>query len=319
MQISRPVSSLPHRASLLASARRNAARAGRAIWRAWDRWRDCGTDLLAASLAYYATLSAAPALLLVIRTVGWALGRDEARHQVLEQVRAFTGEETARVMRLTLEGLTRSGSGRLATVLATITLLVTAAKVFAVLREALNRIGGQQASPPASGKRRIGSWLLPYLMVLATGVVFVASLLTSAVLRTIERFFHGLLPGVSVFQALNAVVSFALIALLFAALYRVVPEVPFRRAGVWAGAVAASAMFALSRWALGLYFDWSLLGSAYAKAGSVIVVLLWLYALSIIVLLGAHFAQAWGRWQGLRHSAVTAGQAPAPEASHGPA
>lgn len=250
----------------------------------------------AAALAYYTAFSLGPILLLLVRGLGWLMGESDARRRILSELYYYAGPDLADTIKSVLDQVSRT-DGALATLVAIGTLGFAASRVFTALQTTLNHAWGipHHAGPDRSN--RIRKRVISFLMVAGAGLLFTTSMLISAALGAIERWFEGLLPDLNLFQIANSLVSFALITVVFAAIYRYVPDAPVRWADVWIGAVTASMLFALGRMVLGLYFDWSALGGAYVAAGSLLAVLVWLHFSAIILLVGARITRIHAEFQ----------------------
>lgn len=287
----------PAQAGLLHRVRLGTLCAGRLIRETIVDLRRDPPGMQAAALAYYTAFSLGPIILLLVRGLGWLMGESDARRRILRELYFYAGYETAEVVKSVLEEVTHS-DGAIATLIAIGTLGFAASRVFSALQEALNHAWDVSPNDDYDRRGRMRRRMLSFLMVVGAGVLLVTSMMISAALGAVERWFGGLLPKVYAFQVANGLLSFALLTLVFASIYRYVPDTPVRWSEVWVGAVVASLLFALGRVLLGLYFNWSALGSAYVAAGSVMAVLLWLYFSATILLVGARMtrihAEMWG-------------------------
>jgi membrane protein len=245
----------------------------------------------AAALAYYAAFSLAPLVLLLVRTLGWLVGQGEARERVMQELGHYAGDQTVGVIDAVLRRIVQTDSTA-ATAVALVTLAYGASSMFATLQNTLNREWGERIEARTGRSRRWRKRLLSFLMVLGASLVLVTSILLSAVLSVIERWFAHLLPAADVFQLANTLVSFVLVTAVFALIYRFVPDAAVRWPDVWLGALTASILYAAGRELLGLYFRWSAFGSAYVAAGSLLAVLMWLYYSAQVLLVGARITRA---------------------------
>jgi membrane protein len=249
---------------------------------------------MGAALAYYTLFSIAPLLIVVIALAGWLFGADAARGEVMAQVRGLLGNEGA----IAVEGLLRSVSDTedsvTAAMVGVVTTLIGATTVFTELQDDLDRIWKVPAS-----KRPSGVWgllrarFLSFGMILGIGFLLVVSLAISAALAALGRWWGPLFGGWEhLLQAINFVVSFAVVTGLFAMVYKLMPSVPIRWSDVWVGAAATALLFTVGKFAIGLYIGHSGVASAYGAAGSLIVVLVWVYYSTQIFLFGAEFTKA---------------------------
>lgn len=255
--------------------------------RARLEWYRRGLSQASAALAYYAVFSSVPILVLLTQAASWILGRENAQQRVLGELRTLGGQRISTASRNILEAVREPvKNDAVALLIATAVLLFAASKVFHVLQDGLNRVWSKGTPMPRAlpGVRRR---LMSFGLVMGVGVLFLASVVASAALTTLRGLIEARLPAVYLFDALNFGLSLGLIALLFTVIYRVLPDAGVEWRDAFVGGVAASLLFGFGRLLLGLYFNQTLLGSIYGKAGSVVVLLLWLYFSSHVVFLGA--------------------------------
>jgi membrane protein len=248
----------------------------------------------AAALAFYAGLSFAPLLLLALSVVGLFGG--DAGDAVVAQVRGLLGPEAGRAVELVVESAEeRRGSGRVAAVFGVVMLLVSAAGAFGQLQASLNRIWEVKAHPGLGIRGWIRKRLLSFGMVLSVLFLLVVSLAFSAALSFLFAGHTGVL-----WEVLNAVTSLVVFTLLFGLLFKYVPDVKVPWQVLKVGAVTTAVLFLLGKTAIGVYLGRSAVGSAYGAAGSLVVLLVWVYYCSIVVFLGAEATQTQARLRGLR-------------------
>lgn len=269
-------------------------------------WYEDRAQRLGAALAFYTVFALLPSLILVIALTGVILGRDAAQAEIVEQVRYLAGEAGARAIEATLiAARTESGAGVTAVVLGA--LVVGLWGVFGELQDALNTIWGVAPRPGRGVLRVIRERFLSFAMVVGIGFLLLVSLVVSAWLAAVGRYFTGLLPMPSpVLQTVNAVLSFAVITVLFALSFKLLPDVRVAWRDVWLGAALTSLLFAVGKSAIGFYLGTTAIGSLWGGAGSLVVILLWVYYSSQIFYLGAEFTKVWTRRRGT-------GGAPAPD------
>ena len=257
---------------------------------------------LAAALAYYTMFSLTPTLLIVIAVSGLIWGRDAVRGAITSQFSGLVGQEGGRQIETMIANASKPAAGTLALIVGIVTLIVGATGTFVQLKDALNTVWEVKLRT-VPGWRGIWimfrTYLLSFAMVLVIAFLLLATLVASAALAAIGKWLGDVLPiPLVVLQAMNLVVSFAIITLLFAAIYKVLPDVRLSWQDVWAGAAMTSLLFTLGKFALGMYLGRSAAASVYGMAGSVIVIMLWVYYASIIFLLGAEFTQVYARQWG---------------------
>lgn len=261
--------------------------------RTYNEWWDDKAERLGAALAFYAAFSIAPMLIIVVAIIDFFYAGDTLAH-VREQVAMIIGHNAADALVATIQGVQQTGDGSVATIVGVITLLIGSTLVFAQLQDAMNTIW--EVRPK---KRRLW-WdilrmrLLSFAMVLAICVLLLASLLISAVLAAASTYFQWLLPWSGpVWPVVDFLVSFSITTILFAMIFKILPDVRLHWSDVWIGAAATAALFTVGKIIFGFYLGRSSLGSAYGAAGSLVVVLLWVYYSSQILFLGAEFTQVY--------------------------
>lgn len=268
-----------------------------------SEWMDDNVPALAAALAYYTLFSIAPLLIIAIAVAGLVFGEEAARGAIQAQLQGLIGEPGATVVQDMVASASKPEAGFLATILGVLVLAFAATGVFVQLQDALNAIW--------KAKRRVTSGLLNFLrqrllsfaMVLGIGFLLLVSLVVSAGLAAAGTFLVGLLPAwEAVLQLINVLVSFAVVTVLFALIYKVLPDTRVAWSDVWLGAAVTSLLFSLGKLGIGLYLGKSSVASTYGAAGSFAVLLLWVYYSSQLLFLGAEFTQVYARWHGSRRN-----------------
>src|SRR5918999_88586 len=276
----------------------------RSLWRAslraaQDWWED-NCLRLAASLAYYTALSLAPLLLLIVGLLGVVLGREQVASQLAAQLESLMGPAGQELVTSILTTSTPQG-GTLATVLGLVTLLIGATAVFGELQTTMNLIWEVQPAPTGGAWAGIWAWLKARVfslgLVFALAFLLVVSLVVSAALAGAAALFQG--PEQTLLsRLLEIVVSLAVLTLVFALFFKYVPDAEIRWRDVWLGGFVTAVLFTLGKTAIGYYLGQASVGSAYGAAGSLIVLLVWVYYAALIVFFGAEFTQAWAMRQG---------------------
>ena len=267
-------------------------------------WSDHDAPRMGAAVAYYSVLSMAPLVVLTIAIAGLVFGDDAARGQIVYQVRSTVGEPGAQVIQSVLQNA-HQPSGIAATVIGIVTLLVGASGVFIELRTSLNTIWEVPKDPKASSLfQLISYYVFSFAMVLAIGFLLLMSLLLSTFLELFEHWLTGLLPPLPVgTRTLNAVISFFVISILFALIYKFVPNAKINWTDVIHGAVATALLFTLGKALLALYIGKMSVGNAYGAAGSLVAMLVWVYYSAQIFFFGAEFTHIYAKH---RHPIVPA-------------
>jgi membrane protein len=242
-----------------------------------------------AAIAFYAVTSIAPVLLIVIAIAGLAFGQDAAENAIKGQLSALMGEQTADVVQTAVANASGKSSGILATLIGIATLIATASGVFGEMQSALNAIWKVQPSGTTLS-RLVRARAASLGLVAALGFLLMISLVVSAGLTAFGNYLNSLFPfGALVLSILNVVVSLLLISLLFAAIYKVLPDLQWR--DVILGAVVTAVLFTIGKALIGWYIGSSAVASSYGAAGALIVLLLWVYYSAQIFLLGAEFTK----------------------------
>ena len=263
-------------------------------------WVGDNATSLAAALAYYTVFSIAPLLIILIAVleIFWQGQSVSAQDEILNQVRDLVGAEGAGAIEGILENMQESGSGGgLAAVIGVATLLFGATAAFAQLQNALNKIWEVQ---PAGGvKNFLVTRVLSFGLILTVGFLLLASLVVTALLAALNNFVTDLAPGLEVvFQLANQVIGFGVVTLLFALIYRYLPDARIAWKDAFVGAAVTALLFTLGKFLIGLYLGESSAASAYGAAGSFVILLLWVYYSSMVLFFGAEFAQVYARRHG---------------------
>lgn len=307
----------------------------RAVWHllkeAAADWSHDRAPRLGAALAYYTVFSLVPFLVVIIAVIGLVFGEDAARSAILSQIGTLVGEQSEAAIKDMIQRADQPSTGLFATAVAIVTLLVGASGVFGQLQDALNTVWGVE---PKEGR---GVWgfikdrFLSFVAVLGTGFLLLVSLILSSALAALGTWFSGLLPLPEfMMQIMNFVLSFLVITGLFALIFKVLPDARVAWRDVWVGAALTAGLFTIGKFALGLYLGKSNVASAYGAAGSLVLVLLWVYYSAQILLYGAEFTQVYANRLGERivptpdaqvadpHKAVADHQSPKPEGARKP-
>lgn len=270
-------------------------------------WTRHGASAQSAALAFYTIFSLAPVLVVVIALAGAIFGEEAVRGQIFLEFQGLMGPDAALLIQEVLQSAARPASGRIATLLGIGTLLFGATAVFAQLQDSLNRVWEVAPKPGAVFTTLLRKRLLSFAILLGVGFLLMVSLVLSAGLPALSSRLEALLPiNLGLLQAFNFLLSFLLITLLFALIYRLLPDVRLAGRDVILGAVATSLLFVLGKTLIGYYLGHTSTASAYGAAGSLVVVLLWVYYSSLIFFFGAELT--WVHSQQHRSA-----QAPAPE------
>jgi membrane protein len=259
-----------------------------------------------AAISFYTVTSIAPILLIVIAIAGLAFGREAAQNAIMGQLSGLMGQQTAEVLQTAVASASGKSSGILATILGVVMLVATASGVFGEMQSALNQIW--KAKPKGTTiSRLIRARAASLGLVAALGFLLMVSLVVSAGLTAFGDYLTATLPiGKVILSIVNFVVSFALISLLFAAIYKVLPDTPLKWRDVIVGAGITAALFTIGKSLIGWYIGSSAVASSYGAAGALIVLLLWVYYSAQIFLLGAEFTKVFANRHGSKQDEKSA-------------
>jgi membrane protein len=273
--------------------------------RTWLLVRDCvqafvddGAISRGASIAFYTITSLGPVVLVVIAVAGLAFGEEAARGAVSAELSGLMGKASADLVQTAVQSAGTRSSGTVASIIGGFTLLLTVSGVFGEMQSALNAIW---KAPPRGTtiSRLLRARLASLGLVAALGFLMLVSLVISALLSALSNVINAALPfSAEMLETLNFVVSFALISVMFAAIYKVLPDVNLSWHDVLVGAVMTALLFTVGKFLIGLYLGRSMIASSYGAAGALIVALLWIYYSAQIFLLGAEFIKIYASRRG---------------------
>ena len=253
-------------------------------------WIDDYAPSMGAALAYYTVFSIAPLLLIVISIAGLVFGEEAARGEIVAQLQGLMGADAAKAIEGLLESVNKPGKGILSTLIGIVVLLIGATTVFGELQDALDRIWRAPARQGSGLWNLLRARLLSFGMILGVGFLLIASLVVSAALSALGRWWAPLFGGWEVLlQVVNFAVSFALVTAIFAMIYKIMPRVKIEWHDVWIGAAVTSLLFTIGKFLIGLYIGKSGVASGFGAAASLVVLLIWVYYSAQIFLLGAEF------------------------------
>lgn len=264
-----------------------------------SEWSEDGAPRLGAALAYYTVFSIAPLMIIGILIAG--LFFDNAQSQIMGEVKGLLGDEGGKTIESMVSAAQKPMQSTVATVLAVATLFFGAAGVFVQLKDAMNIIWDVPVSAAGGVMGFIKKYFLSFSMVLGIGFLLLVSLLLSAAVTFIGQMMQHYFPGAEfIIPTLGFVVSFGIITVLFAMLFKFLPDVKIPWRDVWVGAVITACLFVLGKLGLGIYLGKAGAASAYGAAGSLVLVLLWVYYSAQILFFGAEFTQVYSSYLGSR-------------------
>ena len=268
------------------------------LYEAFREWQRDNVLELGAALAYYTVFSIAPLLVIVIAVAGLVFGREAASGEIFAQFRGLMGADSARALEVAVQSASRPASGVLAIVIGIGSMMLGARGVFGQLRNSLNRIWHVE-TPRTGWRSAVRSNLLSFAMVFAVGFLLIASLVVSAGLSAFERWASAYpIALVGLFHAANVLVSFGVITLMFAMMFRLLPDVHIGWRDVWIGAAITSLLFGLGKEVISFYITRTHFGAAYGVAGSILVVLGWIYYSAQIFFFGAECTEVYAKRHG---------------------
>lgn len=277
----------------------------RVINSAVSEWINHRAASKGAALAFYTLFSMAPILVLVIAIAGFFYGAQAAQGEILIQLRGLVGTQGAEAIQLVLVGAQNHEQGRLATLVAIVLLLFGATSVFAELKASLDEIWQMPRTSEAGLWDLLRTRLLSFGLILVLTFLLMVSLVISAALAVLERYWGGIWKeSAYLLASLAGLIGYSVIAALFAVIYKMLPRVQLSWHDVAIGALGTAGLFALGKYAIGLYIGNSGVASSFGAAGSMIALLLWVYYSAQIFFLGAEFTRQYALHLGsLRHSA----------------
>jgi membrane protein len=261
-------------------------------------WTAHKAPKMGAALAFYSALSLAPLVVLALSMASLVFERDSARTELIAQAASYIGSEGAALIGTILESNAREGANWWKAILGFAVVLFGASGVFGELQDSLNRIWDAQPKTGHAIRNLVKTRLLSFTMVFLIGVLLLASIVASTMISAADKFVSGWLPGTAVLlQLANTVVSLAVVAVLFATVFRVLPDARIGWRDVWLGALLTAVLFVVGKYLLGLYLGKSAVGSSYGAAGSLVVILVWVYYSAQVLFFGAEFTRIYA----LRH------------------
>ncbi len=264
-------------------------------WTIQSWWTDNALRL-AAAMSYYITFSLAPLLLIVIAVAGLLMGNNNARDAIMQQARTLIGTSGADALEVMMTSARKPATSVIAGIVGVFTLLLGATGVVGQLQDALNTVWHVKPRGGRGIKRIIRSRFVSFAMVLGIGFLLLVSLVISAAIESLGGYFW---KGETQFiiEVLHFLLSTAFITVLFAMMFKYLPDVRLKWRNIWFGAFVTSLLFSLGRTLTALYIAKSSLASSYGAAGSLVIILTWVYFSSASFLLGAEFTQAFTKYR----------------------
>jgi membrane protein len=265
----------------------------------YKEWRQDNAQTLGAALAFYTTFSMAPLLIIVIAIFGVILGKTTVQLEILRRAQELIGPQGAAAVKMMIEAAYRPGTGFWATIIGVVVILIGSTSALVMLKHALNLMWGAHPDPHAPIWNLVKERLLSFVMILVIGLLLALSLFLSLVLSFLTGFFQNLLPVPPFFiEACDFGLSLLLITLLFAVVYKVLPDVQIAWTDVWIGSAITAVLFTLGKFLFGMYLARSSIRSAYGAASSLAIILMWVYYSAQVFLIGAELTQVYANRYG---------------------
>jgi len=273
---------------------------GKVIIRSFKSFAEDKIPKYSASLAYTTVFSFGPLLIVIIFLCSIFFGQEATQGRIYSQMQEFVGEDAAKQLQTIIQNASLSGKGTVAAVIGIITLLFGATAVFAEIQDSVNTIWGFKAKPNKGLWKIVRNRFLSFSVVVSLGFLLLVSLAISTIIEGLSARLKASFPDVTVviFYILNLVISFVVITALFAVIFKVLPDARTKWKDILPGALASGILFMIGKFAISFYIGKSNVGSTYGAAGSLVVLLLWVYYSAMILYLGAEFAKAWAVHKG---------------------
>lgn len=255
-----------------------------------------------ASLSYYTIFSLAPLLLLMISLASVFFGREAIQGKVFGEINGLIGNQAAAQIQDVIKNMELSGETTLAVIIGGVTLLIGATSIFGEIQDSINSIWRVKAKPKRGWVKLLKDRLLSSSLIVALGFLLIVSLIINGALLALSDWLKNYFPDVTliIFQIINVVISFIVITTLFGVIFKVLPDAKIAWKDVRAGAFFTACLFMLGRYLIGLYINYSGTASAYGAAGSLIVILVWVYYTAAILYFGAEFTRVYAEYTGAR-------------------
>ncbi len=262
---------------------------------AFNGFIDDNIAKLSGSLAFYMVFSMGPMLLIILTVSGIFLGRDAVEGKVYNQIQGFVGHDTALQLQQIIQHAFISGNYKFATIVGFIILLIGATSVFAEMQDSINIIWGIKAKPKQGWVAWLKNRVLSFSVIISLGFLLLVSLGISAIVEGFTDHLKNMFPGLKLiaFYVVNLLLTSAISCFIFAVIFKILPDAKIKWKDVTAGALATTFLFLLGKFGISFYISKSNIGTTYGTAGSLIIILLWIYYSAMILYLGAEFTKAY--------------------------
>lgn len=263
-------------------------------------WKADEVPRLSGALAYYTLLSLAPLLVLAVSVAGLVFGAEAARGQIADELSQLMGPEASQGIQTILAHAKKPDEGIMGSIIGGVVLLFGASGVFGELQEDLNKIWKVEPKPGRGVWGVIRDRFFSFTMVLGVAFLLLVSLVVSAGIATVSGYFKGMIQLPFLWELANVIIALAVTSVLFALIFKLVPDVKVAWRDVWVGGVVTAVLFSIGRVALGWYVGRSATVSPFGAAGSLVALIVWVYYSAQILFFGAEFAQAYAARYGSR-------------------
>ena len=250
---------------------------------------------MSSSLAYYTIFSMAPLLIIIISMSGLFLGQDAAQGKIYDQLSAFIGSNTASQLQTMIQNASLSGKSKFAAIIGVVTLVVGATTVFAQIQDSINFIWGIKPKPKKGWLNFLKNRFLSFSVIIGLAFLLLVSLTLSTIVDTFSAALQAHFPHITVvvLYIINTIITLILTTLIFGAIFKVLPDAKIRWKDVLTGAITTAVLFMLAKFGISYYISKSNVGSTYGAAGSLVILLLWVYFSAMILYFGAEFTKAY--------------------------
>ncbi len=250
---------------------------------------------LSGALAYYTVFSMGPLLIVIISILGFFLGQEAVEGKVYGTLNSFMGSDAASQLQQIIRNAAVSDRGAFAATIGVITLVIGATTVFAEIQDSINTIWGIKPKPKRGWLRMIINRLLSFSVIISLGFILLVSLVVTTLIDGFSQGLQQQFPDVAitVFYIANYIISVAVISLIFAVIYKVLPDAKIQWKDVWPGSIAAAVLFLAGKFGVSFYISQTEVGSTFGAAGSLVILLLWTYFSAVVLYIGAEFTKAY--------------------------
>lgn len=269
------------------------------VKQSFSEWNRDNASRLSAALAFYTIFSLAPVLVIIVSIAGFVLGSQARGEQLIEQVGQFAGPQIATMLQGIEQHARQQSSGLIAGSISIIVIIIGASGVFYELRQSLNTIWEVERKPGAGIMDFVKTRLTSFLIVFVIGFLLFVTLAASTAMEALSGYAEGLIPAARyLIPVINTLIFFGIGTLLFASLFKMLPDADAAWGDVWTGAAVTSILFTIGKFAIGLYLSKSTLASPYGAAGSLVILLAFIYYSAQIFFIGAEFTQVYANHYG---------------------